>query len=86
FLEVAELLGVCWFHIRGMINMRALSPKTHYAAYLVFKITGAFGLNRQNFPVELSIGVEGGHSSSKTVHLDPNVEGKQRPSVRSDGW
>ncbi|AES61127.2 phloem protein [Medicago truncatula] len=48
----------------------------------------------QNCPMELSVGVGGGHSSTKTSFLDPNVEGRQhnrvvvsqRPNVRSDGW
>ncbi|MCI70821.1 F-box protein PP2-B1, partial [Trifolium medium] len=47
-----------------------------------------------NRPVELSVGVEGGHSTTRNVCLDPNVEGTphprvvglQLPSVRTDGW
>jgi len=94
FPEVAELLKVWWLDIRGMINILALSPNTQYAAYLVFKMIDAQGF--QNCPIELSVGVEGSHSSTKIVCLDPNVEvegmqhnravGLQRPSVRSDGW
>nr|CAD1830905.1 unnamed protein product [Ananas comosus var. bracteatus] len=38
FGEVAELLDVCWLEIVGRIGSSALSPKTAYAAYLVFKI------------------------------------------------
>jgi hypothetical protein len=94
FPEVAELLEVWWLGIRGTINILALSPNTQYAAYLVFKMIDAQGF--QNCPIELSVGAEGGHSSTKIVCLDPNVEvegmhhnravGLQRPSVRSDGW
>ncbi|XP_048573961.1 F-box protein PP2-B1-like [Triticum urartu] len=39
FSKVAELLSVCWLHIYGTINSRELTPATHYAAYLVFKLT-----------------------------------------------
>lgn len=45
FAEVAELLAVCWFDIRGKIDCRLLTPRTTYAAYLVFKLTsGSYGL------------------------------------------
>ncbi|KAK2402550.1 hypothetical protein QL285_052059 [Trifolium repens] len=92
FPEVAQLCDVCWLEIRGMINTIVLSPNTQYAAYAVFKMIDSRGF--QNRPVELSIGVEGGHSSTRNVCLDPNVEGMphsrvvglQRPSVRTDGW
>ncbi|WJX12805.1 hypothetical protein P8452_03260 [Trifolium repens] len=92
FPEVAQLCDVCWLEIRGMINTIVLSPNTQYAAYAVFKMIDSRGF--QNRPVELSIAVEGGHSSTRNVCLDPNVEGRphsrvvglQRPSVRTNGW
>ena len=94
FAEVAQLLEVWWLDISGTINTLSLSPSTQYAAYVVFKMIDASGF--QNRPVRLSVGVEGGQSSTKIVCLDPNVEvegrqhdravGLQRPSVRSDGW
>ncbi|MCI49645.1 F-box protein, partial [Trifolium medium] len=73
-------------------NTIALSPNTQYAVYVVFKIIDAWGFS--DCPVELSVGVEGGHCSTKIVCLDPNVEdtpddrvvGLQRPSLRSDEW
>lgn len=94
FPEVDKLVDVCLLEIRGVINTVVLSPNTQYTAYVVFKMIDAWGF--QNRPVELSVGVEGGQSSTKIVCLDPNVEvegmqhnravGLQRPSVRSDGW
>lgn len=39
FSKVAELVSVCWFIISGHISTKELSPGTHYAAYLVFKLT-----------------------------------------------
>jgi hypothetical protein len=75
FPEVANLRLVWWLEIRGMINNLALSPNTQYAAYLVYKLIDGYGF--ENLPVDLSVGVEGGHSSTKIVCLDPNVERRQ---------
>lgn len=45
FSEVAELLNVCWLEIQGRMETKFLSPKTTYAAYLVYKVTdGSYGL------------------------------------------
>ncbi|CAJ1976312.1 unnamed protein product [Sphenostylis stenocarpa] len=92
FPEVAELRMVCWLEIRGVLNTLTLSPNTHYAAYIIFKMIDAFGFS--NLPVELSVNFLGDHGSTKIVCLDPTgVEslditsaGLQRPNVRSDGW
>ena len=72
FPEVAKLRLVYWLEIRGMINNLALSPNTQYAAYLVFKMIDSYGF--ENLPVDLSVGVKGGHSSTKIVCLDPNTD------------
>ncbi|XP_020207516.1 F-box protein PP2-B10 [Cajanus cajan] len=93
FEQVARLYAVCWLDINGNINMRVLSPNTHYAAFLVFKMIDASGFHHA--PVALSVGIVGGSSTSKYVCLDPNLEddelderfwGLERPNVRSDGW
>ncbi|XP_058770650.1 F-box protein PP2-B11-like [Vicia villosa] len=92
FPEVARLLNVCWLESHGTINTITLSPNTEYAAYVVFKMIDAKGF--ENRPAKLSVFVEGGHSSTKIVCLDPNVEdrshsrveGLECPNVRSDGW
>ncbi|XP_061342622.1 putative F-box protein PP2-B12 [Gastrolobium bilobum] len=93
FEEVAELVQVCWFEIRGKINAHELSSDTNYAAFLVFKMIDASGFHY--CPVECSVGTFGGRGCTKNVCLDPNLEetqldarfkGLQRPSVRSDGW
>ncbi|XP_058752560.1 putative F-box protein PP2-B12 [Vicia villosa] len=94
FRKVAKLHIVCWLDIRGMINMRDLSPNTQYAAYLVFNLINASGFHNPNSPVEISVDVEGGCRSTKNVYLDPTVEdrshnrevGLQQTSVRNDGW
>ncbi|KAK9192749.1 hypothetical protein WN944_003442 [Citrus x changshan-huyou] len=69
FPEVAELICVCWLEIRCKINTRSLSPRTLYAAYLVYKPTaGSYGFEYQ--PIDVSVGVVGSESQTRTVYLD----------------
>lgn len=69
FPEVAELVRVCWFEIRGKIPSSILSPKTTYAAYLVFQsVIVAFGFVNQ--PVEVSFGFAGTDIEKRSVYLD----------------
>ncbi|KAE9589662.1 hypothetical protein Lal_00000543 [Lupinus albus] len=83
FPEVAELCNVCWLEIHGVLNTNALSPNTHYAAYLVFKvIDNARGF--REYPVELSIDTFGGHNSKKNVCLTPNAE--TLPGYYDEEW
>ncbi|KAK2994719.1 hypothetical protein RJ640_002525 [Escallonia rubra] len=75
FNEVAELVSVCWLEIQGKIDTRMLSPDTIYAAYLVFKPTaGTHGFEYQ--PAEVSLGISGVKSETRTVYLDS--DGGQR--------
>lgn len=78
FFEVAELIGVCWLEIRGKINTRTLSPKTKYAAYLLFKsASGSYGF--EYHPVEVSVGIAGGESGeSRVVYLDADQNQRHR--------
>ncbi|XP_060171431.1 F-box protein PP2-B10-like [Lycium barbarum] len=50
FSEVARLVSVRWLDIRGRIGTEMLSPKTNYAAYLVFKLVDqkSYGLESAN--------------------------------------
>ncbi|KAF2319595.1 hypothetical protein GH714_017346 [Hevea brasiliensis] len=58
FSEVAELIRVCWFQIKGEISIQILSPKTLYAAYLVFKLTtAAYGF--ESHPAEFTVELAG---------------------------
>jgi hypothetical protein len=80
FPEVAELLHVCWLEIRGKINTLALSPNTLYVTYLVFKMINAYGF--EYYPVELSVDIKGGQSSTKIVCLaDPNARRRHRSRI-----
>ena len=100
FPEVAELNYVWWFDIRGKMSTSVLSPKTNYAAYLVFKLrTRASGFNP---PPKASVGTTGGVEDYKqTVRLGlPAREPRQQhqivpslpqqhnshPKQRKDGW
>ena len=72
FQEVARLVAVFWFEIRGKINTLALSSHTHCAIFLVLKLINPYGFHY--LPTELSVGVTGGQSCTKEVCLDPNLE------------
>ncbi|CAA2953722.1 Hypothetical predicted protein [Olea europaea subsp. europaea] len=75
FLEVAELLNVCWFEIRGNINTSMLSSGTTYTAYLVFTSkSGTCGFDYQ--PAEAMVGISGQDGVKRTVCLDPEGERK----------
>ncbi|KAE8671006.1 putative receptor serine-threonine protein kinase [Hibiscus syriacus] len=80
FEEVAELMNVCWFEVRGKIAISLLSPMTHYKAYLVFKLTtGAYGLDFQ--PAEVSFGLVGTEGCKRTVYLDIDRRLRQRYQI-----
>ncbi|KAF8392025.1 hypothetical protein HHK36_022365 [Tetracentron sinense] len=72
FSKVAQLLGP-WLEIYGKMETRILSPKTHYAAYLVFKFIER---TRQpdDQPSEVYLKFNGDHVGQglHTVYLDPD--------------
>ncbi|KAF9688918.1 hypothetical protein SADUNF_Sadunf01G0037900 [Salix dunnii] len=88
FSEVAELRYVWWLEVTGWIDVKILSPKTTYAAYLVFKLTDwTSGFNEKR--VELSVHFEGSAGKEKLhVFLDvpPGYDMPPQPRERSDGW
>ncbi|CAL1415048.1 unnamed protein product [Linum trigynum] len=100
FGEVAELLDVCWFEIRGKIETQMLSQSTQYAAYLVFKYfperNSGGGFHRQGFTA--TVGATGSEEVSKrTVGLEIGTGDRRRhfgrpkgkeelPNERRDGW
>lgn len=74
---MAELLDVCWFEVRGKINIHMLSPGTNYAAYLVFTCKSrTYGFTHQT--AEASVGISGGECEKRNVCLDPEGEQRQR--------
>ena len=77
FPEVAELLDVCWFEIRGKIEMSMLSLGTNYAAYLVFTCRSmVHGFDHQS--AEGYVKVSGSESEKRSVCLDPDGARKRR--------
>ncbi|KAF9611185.1 hypothetical protein IFM89_027499 [Coptis chinensis] len=82
FAEVAELINVCYLHIKVEIDTQILSPTTTYAAYLVIKFSDqASGL--EDPPAEVSVKFLGGGGSAsgeRTVYLDP--ECNRRPHIQ----
>ncbi|MED6174996.1 hypothetical protein PIB30_074297 [Stylosanthes scabra] len=86
FSEVAQLIHVWWFEIRGVMSTIALTPNTHYAAYLVFNLED-FNYGFENCPVEVSISILGGETSTKNLVLQPESDEVRRlPNVRGNPW
>ncbi|CAI9768990.1 unnamed protein product [Fraxinus pennsylvanica] len=84
FPEVAELLDVCWFEIRGKINTSMLSSGTTYAAYIVFTSkSGIYGFEYQ--PAEATVRISGRDGVKRTMCLDPEGEQRHRHQFRSRG-
>lgn len=74
FHEVAELITVCWFDIRGRIDARLLSPSTSYSAYLVFRSTpDSYGFSDE--PIEVRVGLVDRESAERTVFLSSEGRG-----------
>lgn len=68
FPQVAELVTVCWFEIKGKIKTSLLSPDTNYGAYFVFKMTrAAYGFYA---PAEVVVKTVGGKVETRNVYLE----------------
>uniref|UniRef100_A0A803LG12 F-box domain-containing protein n=2 Tax=Chenopodium quinoa TaxID=63459 RepID=A0A803LG12_CHEQI len=74
FAEVARLLYVCWFEIKGEIKTSMLSPNTKYGAYLVFHVSSS-AWNFYDYPVDAVIETSGGQVVTGRVYLDPRRGG-----------
>lgn len=101
FSEVALLRSVCWLDIRGKVETRMLSPKTTYAAYLVFKLDGrASGLDvpaktsvRILWETEQAVEAETCNAflkppspSRRSYRYVPIQQNDRLPMNRMDGW
>ncbi|KAM3377456.1 putative F-box protein PP2-B12 isoform X1 [Capsicum galapagoense] len=69
FPEVAKLRHVWWLEIRGTIRVGVLSPRTSYAAYLVYKLKNDNGF--QYRPSEVSVEVCGIELDKQFAFLEP---------------
>ncbi|KAL7177418.1 hypothetical protein ACSBR2_030725 [Camellia fascicularis] len=54
FWKVARVHGVCWLEIWGNMKTGMLSPKTTYAAFLIFKIMEKFS-GLESVPMKVSV-------------------------------
>lgn len=99
FSEVARLLQVCWFDIKGKIEARLLSPNITYVAYLVFKMMGQRNYGFDSLPVNASVrfvGEKGDKEEDEItniIFLKPQQSGPERsaarglhPQKRMDDW
>ncbi|KAL6547944.1 hypothetical protein OROHE_009649 [Orobanche hederae] len=87
FQEVAELIDVCWFEIRGKIKVSMLSAGISYAAYLVFTCKSRlYGLDYQS--ADGYVGVSGRESEKRSICLDPEGVKSRRYQIvpRQVGW
>ncbi|CAA0815578.1 F-box protein [Striga hermonthica] len=91
FPEVAELLTVCRFEIRGKISTKMLSPGTCYVAYLVFTLraetTGLFraetnGLH--NNPAEVFVELTGHERVKSWVFIDSDRSYQRMVEIAAD--
>ncbi|KAL6345074.1 hypothetical protein AAG906_013557 [Vitis piasezkii] len=89
FSEIAYLNYVCWLLIKGVINACMLSPRTNYAAYLVFNLkTDSYGF--EDVVVKSSIKI-GDETTARRSYLKRRMRhsAEERipyPTERKDGW
>ncbi|OMO88398.1 hypothetical protein COLO4_20275 [Corchorus olitorius] len=95
FSEVAKLKKVWRLDVKGKAELKILSSKTNYAAYLVFKMVR----DRHGFrhtPVELGVSINNNPGTAasgeevqmqmRSVILDPPSKATQQARERGDGW
>ena len=94
FSEIAYLNDVCWLEIKGVINACMLSPRTNYAAYLVFNLkTNSYGF--EDVVVKSSIKI-GDETTARRSYLKRRMRHRRElhsaeeripyPTQRKDGW
>ncbi|XP_009412445.2 F-box protein PP2-B10 [Musa acuminata AAA Group] len=83
FAKVAELLSVCWLHIRGSMNCRLLSRRTRYVVCIVFKLTpGSHGLGDP--PQKASVKL-GSYASESFIRLQPDDDDDDDDESEEEG-
>ncbi|KAL2469513.1 F-box protein PP2-B10 [Abeliophyllum distichum] len=89
FSSMVELFLVPWVDIRGRIETRMLSPKTRYAAYLVFKLGNFRDFESAQGIIKYVKYDEDDEAEERaaTLHLQPVKSKNGKIAVRrSDGW
>lgn len=82
FLEVAILNYVCWFNVTGKIETAMLSPRTKYAAYLVFNRKDSYGF--KNVDVKSYFGIVEDEVTEKIIYLDKDTGEEEEDNVVED--
>ncbi|XP_058103431.1 putative F-box protein PP2-B12 [Magnolia sinica] len=87
FSEVAELISVWWFDLRGTIDMAHLSPDTNYTVRFIVRHTSDHA-GWQNMPVKLSLHVKSNpYMHIRDVLMSPDqAESVLQPSAENNGW
>lgn len=90
FSEVAELILVWWLEIKGYIDTKILSPRTTYAAYLVYQLSEE---SNWGFHEEMPITVRVVNEQNQVVAdehdvflVDPPQDVPPQAQSRGDGW
>ncbi|KAJ9703213.1 hypothetical protein PVL29_004840 [Vitis rotundifolia] len=91
FSQYAYLHGVVSLRIEGVINACMLSPRTNYAAYLVFNLKQNYASGLEDVVVKSSIKI-GDKTTTRWSYLKRRMTKQmvwycpQDPTVRKDGW
>ncbi|XP_022849413.1 F-box protein PP2-B10-like [Olea europaea var. sylvestris] len=91
FSTVVEQRHVLHLDIWGKIETQMLSPKTHYAAYLVYRLDMSYMENRPAKGIIKFENLDEDHDAERratALHLQPGLVGKslQTAVSRPDGW
>ncbi|CAA2952060.1 Hypothetical predicted protein [Olea europaea subsp. europaea] len=91
FSMVGDLRFFLDADIRGKIETEMLSPKTHYAAYLVHRLEMSYMKLRPAKRIIMFVNLDEDHDAEKrgtALHLQPALVGKslQTAVSRPDGW
>ncbi|CAA2959304.1 Hypothetical predicted protein [Olea europaea subsp. europaea] len=88
---MAELKYVIYLDIRGKIETQMLSPKTRYAAYLVYILEVCINELQPTKGIIKFVNLDEDHDAERratTLHLSPWFVGKSQQIAvnRPDGW
>ncbi|CAA2959305.1 Hypothetical predicted protein [Olea europaea subsp. europaea] len=89
FLTVAKLKQVLRFDIRGKIDTNMLSPKTPYAAYLVYGFTNSYkgSPSLANAIISFDRIKDGdAHKRASILNLNPRTDRNGNTAMRPDKW
>ncbi|KAM5552656.1 putative F-box protein PP2-B12 [Rosa sericea] len=88
FSEVAELRLVWWLEIKGNIDTKILSPRTTYAAYLVYQFPEESQWGFQGMPMTVRVTNEQNEvvAEHDVFLADPPEDMLPQARSRGDGW